>query len=137
MELLTLESAGSLFPNLHSLFHGYAELCLLRSTELRQQWRAPGKLSPEAFSGQEAVWPEWSFVVASYFSKYSDSAWEMLSEAVTTDADISLKAVGEGQIKFAKSVHADLAMLCKGKALKTIRRAERQNCLQAWRLLVR
>eukprot|EP00974_Lingulodinium_polyedra_P026142 2523738-Lingulodinium_polyedra.AAC.1 len=86
-----------------------------------EQGSDPRWLRPETFSGEEQDWHEWSFCFQSYARLLGGQLGANLRVLMLQpERNVRFAALSEPQKAEAHKLHALLAMLCKGSALRLL-----------------
>ena len=97
---------------------------------------------PPNFSGMEADWTEWSFVMRSYLAMQSNEMGALIEAAeAQVQPLISMQQIeatlGDAGKAAAKKMFHMLVMTVRGPALGLLRGNMAQNGAEAWRALVK
>ena len=92
---------------------------------------------PPRFTGNEAEWSDWSFQARAFFDTVNPSMADDL-DAVETNSErvITLSSLGDVAVENARKMFYALTMLLHGPPLLMLKKVERGNGFEAWRLLV-
>ncbi len=91
---------------------------------------------PPKCKGDEVAWSDWSFQVRAYLDMMTVTMSSNL-DAVEADltAPLALAALGDVAAENARKIFYVLTMLLSGAPLLLLKRVERGNGLECWRLL--
>ena len=90
---------------------------------------------PSQFSGGEEAWSDWSFQTRAYFSTLDATLDELMEASEGRVQPLLLTALTAEQKSVSRKTYFVLAMLLKGPALLILKRCERSNGLECWRML--
>jgi hypothetical protein len=78
-----------------------------------------GGTRPPTFGGNEADFPEWSFVTDAYIRRH-DGAGRLLDQALVSDNPIEIDGMTPDAVKLAQQIQTDLVLLCTDKARRLL-----------------
>ena len=90
---------------------------------------------PPLFDGSEAAWADWQFQTRAYFETLDSDVSDSLEMCELATGEIPFARLNDPAKAAARKVFYILAQLLKGPALLELRRVERGNGLECWRLL--
>ena len=92
---------------------------------------------PPRFTGNEAEWSDWSFHASAYSDTVNPSMADHLHSVETnSERVISLSSHGDVAVENARKMFHALTMLLQGPHLLLLKKVERGNGYEAWRLLM-
>ena len=90
---------------------------------------------PQPFDGSEAAWQDWSVQTRADLEVIDPEVAEALELVDATTTEIPFARLSTASKGAARQVYYILTQLLKGPALLELRRVERGNGLECWRLL--
>ena len=93
------------------------------------------KLTPDVFSGEQAAWSDWAFVFRAFARRYGDRYLEWMNAAVAFEGQMLNEEYTNDCLEFSMRIYADLALLCRGPALRIVKSCQQGNGLECWREL--
>jgi len=93
------------------------------------------KLTPDVFSGEQAAWSDWAFVFRAFARRYGDRYLEWMNAAVAFEGQLLNEDYTNDCLEFSMRIYADLALLCRGPALRIVKSCQQGNGLECWREL--
>ena len=92
------------------------------------------RLTPDVFNGVQDEWVDWSVTFEAFVTRRHGARGLALLNAVqiARPEEYALTMLGAEAATIAYAVYSDLAMLCKGAALREVRAVEPGNGLAAW-----
>ena len=93
---------------------------------------------PSQFHGKDKDFPEFKHGLIAYLGCLSPDLPEMMEQSAAQANPIEVTRLNDAASKLTKQLYFVLSMLCKGKALRILKKVEKQqHGLEGWRLLMR
>ena len=91
---------------------------------------------PEAFLGERAVWPEWSFVTRGYLVAQGMVTPAELHAIENYPYPVQFAHCNQDQLRRSQQMYYKLTLLLRGKMSRLIQKVEPGSGFEAWRLVV-